>query len=125
MERLAKIGLVLATLEVSRWAFSKSVRMEIGRRDDWTCQEEECGLSFNDGYWVQASHYDHNKKNPSHNTTGNGRILCTLHHAIEHLEKGDEWSAKAILDQGVYTRQHVKETGQQTILTIDELRKLL
>ena len=70
-------------------AFSRGVRKEIGKRDDWTCQEDGCNKNFQDGYWVEASHYDHSRENPDYNKEHNGRILCRDHHAQDHFNMND------------------------------------
>ena len=133
-EILTTLGL-FATLELSKLAFTRSARREVGIRDHWTCNglfDQPCTFgkdnqpaSWDDGFWVNAAHIDHDKKSDFYNNPNNGRILCSTHHAMEHLMKGEEWEAESILSHGVYNVHYVKKTGRQTILELDQLRELL
>ncbi len=137
-EVLGYIGLGIAAFELSKTAFTISARKEIGRRDRWECQgreERECCMvestgkaaRFQDGYYVTAAHYpeDHHHSGKGyHDTeTAHGRILCTIDHALEEIGRDNEWGAKKLLEDGVYTRNHVKETGEQWIPTLEEIQE--
>jgi hypothetical protein len=67
-------------------AFSVAIRKAIGRRDNWKCQEPDCDRSFQKGYMVHATHYDHDKKKPDYDTVDAGRILCIEHHLQDHID---------------------------------------
>ena len=75
-------------------AFSIESRKEIGKRDNWTCQV--CGKKFQDGWLVDAAHYDHDKTKENYNNPKNGRILCLDDHLKEHEAKGDFLSVELI-----------------------------
>jgi hypothetical protein len=112
-------------------AFTRRIRREIGERDNnWECQglDDPCTLgkngnpaSYPDGYWVMAAHYDHDRESPDYDNPDNGRILCTIHHALEHLEMGQEHEAQMILNHGIYIWDEVRKTGKQIMLTVEDL----
>ena len=126
--------------ESSKYAFTRSARKEIGARDEWTCQGRngsgcvhESGFhgkaaSFQDGFWVQAAHYpeDHHHSGYGYHDkdTSNGRILCTLDHAIEEINRGNESGAQKLCEMGVFSWDHEKETGQQWNPTIEEVLEI-
>lgn len=78
-------------------AFSVLIRKQIGYRDHWECQwEDGCNLGkdgkparFQDGFMVQAAHYDHDASSPDYNNPDNGRILCLAHHYLDELARGN------------------------------------
>lgn len=111
MKEWAKIGLgalaTFALVEISQSAFSFGVRREIGIRDQWTCQS--CGKSFQDGYMVQAAHFDHDRSKKKYDDPKNGRILCTSCHIQDELKRGSKIGAMLL-------KKH------QTILTYDRIR---
>lgn len=94
-ERLIKIGIAAiattALIEISQFAFSRPVRQEIGKRDNWTCQN--CGKKFSDGWMVQAAHYDHDRNKKDYDRPESGRILCTQCHIDDELKRGSKQSA--------------------------------
>lgn len=99
-EQITKTLLVIGGLfllsEISKGAFSRGKRKEIGYRDNWTCQwEDGCTLGrdgqparFQDGFMVDAAHHDHNAKSEWYDEIVNGRILCLAHHYLDELAKG-------------------------------------
>ncbi len=64
-------------------AFSNGVANEIKDRDKHTCR---CGRSLHDGWYIDASHLDHDKKNPYYNHPDNGVTSCKIHHLERHLQ---------------------------------------
>lgn len=72
-------------------AFSKSTRIDIGQRDHWTCQNEDCDdgtgqpKSYKNGWMVHASHINHDKEDPMYDEADSGEILCIAHHLLYHL----------------------------------------
>lgn len=99
--------IALTTLAVSELAFSYGSRREIGERDNWTCQS--CGKSFQQGYMVQAAHYDHDKKKKEYDNPSNGRILCTSCHIDDELKRGNKFGAMLL-------------KKRQTIFTYDRIQ---
>lgn len=85
------MGLGILAIVASAGAFSRPVRQEIGERDNWTCQN--CGKRFQDGWMVQAAHYDHDKRKPTYDDPNTGRILCTLCHIQDELDHGNTHAA--------------------------------
>jgi len=65
-------------------AFSKHIRKLIGQRDKWHCQADECDKSYQKGYMVHVSHFNHNKSEPTYDTVEAGEILCVGHHLMYH-----------------------------------------
>jgi len=133
-ERQIAIGIAsgYALLKLSEFAFTHKSRREIGERDAWCCTGDHHGnpctlghdgnpASFQDGYWVQAAHLDHSRKNPNYDNPDNGVIRCAPHHALEHFERGEMWEAQAILNQGIYSWDHVNKTGEQILLKVEDL----
>ncbi len=139
-EALVGIGLLAASFSVSRLAFTRSTRKEIGERDEWACQGRngnECifqqskqseAAKFSKGFWVQAAHYPeehhHSGKGYHDKNPTNGRILCTIDHALEEIERGNEWGAKALLRQGVFSWDHQNQTGEQWYPTVEEVLEI-
>jgi hypothetical protein len=64
-------------------AFSNGIANQIKERDNHTCR---CGRSQFDGWHIDASHKDHNKKNPYYNSESNGQTECKIHHLETHLK---------------------------------------
>jgi hypothetical protein len=77
--------------------FSPEIRREIGRRDKWTCTS--CGNQFKDGWMVEASHFNHDKKSGDYDDPDNGTIECKQCHLKRHielmLELDNPWSIKS------------------------------
>ncbi len=97
----------LAILGISQAAFTYAVRREIGKRDNWTCQN--CGKSFQNGWMVQAAHYDHDPRKKKYNDPKNGRILCTECHIQDELDNGNKHTAALVRrTQTVYTYDRIK-----------------
>lgn len=95
MTDLLWIPLSLVLLWVLFGEFPIDIRKAIGRRDRWTCQEPDCGKSFQDGWMVQAAHYDDSdKEDPGYDDIDNGRILCIDHHRDDHRRKSEFWRKK-------------------------------
>lgn len=67
-------------------AFSLNIRKLIGKRDRWHCQDDGCNASFQSGKMVHASHYSHDKSDPTYDTVEAGRIQCVKHHLIYHQD---------------------------------------
>ena len=67
-------------------AFSKAIRKLIGKRDKWECQEETCDAAFYKGQMVHASHFNHDRSDPTYDTLEAGEILCVTHHLIYHQD---------------------------------------
>lgn len=130
----------VATLEISRYGLTREARKEAGARDHWTCQgvgEEPCYQAslngghparFQDGYWVQLAHYPE-----KHHLTGKGyhdpdpenaRVLCTLCHACEEVDRGNERGARLVLSDGLFSKKHERQTGEQIHITLDEALEL-
>jgi len=70
---------------ISQAAFSRKIRKQIGKRDNWHCQDEGCDKSFQEGTMVHASHYNH-KRGRNYDNPENGRIQCVEHHQMYHEE---------------------------------------
>lgn len=87
---------VLSTLPVIGLAFSEKIRKLIGKRDQWSCQEDGCDKDFRSGDMVHAAHYPehHSKSDPLYDTEDAGRILCLQHHLEEHQNGTDLGTAK-------------------------------
>ncbi len=132
--------LVYSAAELGRSALTVRARKEAGARDSWKCQGvdgEECyqaslnggdPASFKDGYWVTLAHYKE-----THHLSGKGyhdqnpenaRCLCTLCHATEEIDRGNMGGAAKMLNMGTYSRDHIRQTGEQEILTIKEALEL-
>ena len=73
---------------VSQLAFSRKVRKEIGQKNNWTCQADDCDKSFATGWMVHASHdpEHHHKSDPKYDHPSSGDIRCIEHHLEQHLE---------------------------------------
>lgn len=97
--------------------FSKHIRMLIGKRDDWTCQEDGCDKSFRDGWMVQAAHNPehHSKDDPLYDTVDAGEILCIAHHLLQHLggtslgKVKDAWAARQLSQTDEHTYSWYKK----------------
>ena len=128
-------GGLLAIWEISGLAFHFKTRKEIGMRDNWTCQGlhgRGCVMEhinggkparYQDGYMVTAAHWPE-----AHGAFDDdpeaGRILCTLDHAIEEVERGNRSGAGKLLKMGVYSWDHQKKTGEQWRPSLDEVRQI-
>jgi CDGSH-type Zn-finger protein len=64
-------------------AFSGHSATVIKERDNYTCR---CGRSQHKGYYVDASHQNHDKKDPYYNNPDNGITECVVHHLAHHLQ---------------------------------------
>ena len=114
-------------------AFSTGVRKEIGKRDHWQCQADICfwervtgkPARFQDGFMVEAAHYPHKHNGHVDEDSTNGRILCTVDHAIEELHRGNEGGARLLLSRGIYTWDYAKKHHKQVYYSVDKLKKLL
>ena len=88
---------VATALPMLAMAFTYGIRKLIGYRDNWTCQwEEGCDIGrdgqparFQDGFMVDAAHYDHDHQSEAYDDPDNGRILCLYHHALDEIAKGN------------------------------------
>lgn len=84
----------LVAFELSKYAFSKSTKKEIGERDGWVCQgidkKTPCvwetiqgkPASYKEGFWMQASHDNHGKHTGYYDEARNGKLRCTCCHYI-------------------------------------------
>lgn len=143
-ELLFNIGATLALAYLTESAFSRNVRKEVGYRDHWTCQADGDGImgrcltaelegldhpvSYMEGYWITAAHYNSGvqyKSHPQHDNPTSGRCLCDLDHAAEELARGNENGARLMLGMGVYNQKEAEKRGGQLVLTIDELKDLI
>jgi hypothetical protein len=136
---LSPLFTLIAIAALSTAAFPSHIRKEIGRRDHWTCQGRhgrECVISFlnhdkpasfKDGFMVTAAHNDHDHKNKSkYYSPTNGRVLCVFDHALDELERGNEWGALKQLEMGVYTWSYLEENNKdQWYPTMMHLQQLL
>jgi hypothetical protein len=68
--------------EHMEFAFHSRTAKHIKERDNWTCL---CGKGRKDGLRVQASHKDHDRRNPYYNHPDNGTTLCVECHIREHI----------------------------------------
>ena len=102
-DELERIGLLTDPLasyreppNIDMLAFRKDVRMEIGKRDDWTCS---CGKSYQDGWMVEASHINH-ARDKNYNNPKNGLIECRECHLERHImmykSNPNQWSENAV-----------------------------
>lgn len=77
-----------ATTAFAGWlafnAFSKSTRRKILKRDNYTCVET--GKRWDDGYYVMASHVDHDKTNPDYDEPYMGVTHSVEAHLNFHLD---------------------------------------
>ena len=114
------------------FAFHSRVAKEIKERDDWTCL---CGEGQKQGLKVQASHKDHDRRNPYYNHLDNGTTLCVECHLREHiylLETADEywadwaWHSVRLLAQSVWNDSfHTKGYRHLNGCTIESDREKL
>ena len=93
---LSITGCAALLLYLSTFAFSFSVRKEIGNRVGWEC--EHCGKSFWDGWLMDASHIDH-ERNGNYDNPENGECLCLWCHYDYHIDMGDEYGAFLIMQR--------------------------
>lgn len=77
--------------EAPDFAFSRSSRREIWKRDQGLCQE--CGRSHSDGWRMDCAHYDHSRSNPDYDEPYNGRLLCL----DCHMDTSDDQLHKALI----------------------------
>ena len=125
----------MAMMDLVPLQFTKSARYEIGRRDNWTCQNS--GETFASGTMLHAAHYPaehirgHNDTNPAH-----GRMLSVREHLLEHVqmyldepsvyhEKSLELIAGLAYSNGYHTyafyREHPGELERDRIQVIQDL----
>ena len=96
-------------------AFSRAIRKEIGQRDHWQClgidKDEPCvweaiqgkPASYQDGFWVMASHWNHAKTN-YYDEPENGRTQCLCCHYLYERKIGSYGQAEALARKyDVYT----------------------
>lgn len=130
----------LLALGTLAFAFTEQARKEIGKRDHWTCQGhvvgEECfwekvtgkPAKFQDGYMVTAAHYpdvhEQTGKGYCDDNIENGRMLCTMDHAVEEIERGNEKGARLVAQMGVYTWERAAKEHKQIYPQIEKLRIL-
>ena len=99
--RLVQAGLLVATGFIATTAFTKKSRKAMIQRDGG-CTEEGDHVGY-----LEASHDHHSRANVDgvpYNDIRRGKILCSLHHLIQHLgligrareaglsEKGNDWA---------------------------------
>lgn len=114
-------------------AFSTAARKEIGRRDKWECQADYCfwervngkPARFQDGYMVEAAHYPYKHNGHVDEDPTNGRILCTVDHAIEEIKRGNDKGAQLLLSHGIYTYDYCKKGHKQVYYNLVKLKKLI
>lgn len=118
MQSAAALGLLWIA---SNLPFSKYTKKEIGRRDDWTCQADDCDRSFRDGWMVDAAHNPdkHHKSHPEYDHPESGDIRCVDHHQQQH-EQGtslrphqDRWAADQLSKRDRRTRWWRREVGNE------------
>jgi len=144
LESLLFLSSSVATIALIESAFTRNVRKEVGARDHWKCQADgeatpgrcltaemegiDHPVSYQEGYWITAAHYNSGvqyKSHPEHNNPESGRCLCDLCHAAEELIRGNENGARLMLNMGIYTQKDAPKHGGQRILTIEELKDLV
>lgn len=83
-KELTSLGVPLATVGLlfiaSLGAFSRKVKYEIHKRDNFICIR--CGAS----HPLEAGHVNHDKRNPKYNTVDNGDTFCPECHLKDHIE---------------------------------------
>ena len=91
-------------------AFSRAIRKEIGEKYNWTCVGDGQGnpciwesiqgkpASYQDGFWVQASHKNH-KRGQDYNDPEGGMIQCTVDHYMYERSIGKYSHADLIADR--------------------------
>lgn len=75
------IHILILTAPALAMAFSRKVRKIIYNRDNGKCVI--CDASDH----VEAAHIDHTR-NAKYNEPRNGRLLCRLHHYLDHYYRG-------------------------------------
>lgn len=80
--RILALTEIFGVFLLSQFAFSLKTRKEIGKRDHWTCQD--CGVQFQDGFMVHASHYNHDRSREDYDHADSGRIQCVDCHETYH-----------------------------------------
>lgn len=113
-ETLATVVGVVATVELSKTAFSFSSRQKMFARDKGACVV--CGKRFEDGWLLDCAHDDHDHSKDYYDDICNGRVLCLDHHLQQHLRMGDKNSAYLIQRRindthGGRTRKWLEEHG--------------
>lgn len=104
-------------------AFSRKIRMKIGKRDKWT--DQETNQRFVDGWMVHASHYNHDKSQPDYNTTQQGRIQSVESHLRYHesyvgradqiglTERENDWAIMQLRNTDHRTKKWRKQNGNR------------
>lgn len=69
------------------FAFSRSSRRAIWRRDEGQCQQCAGGCANRS---LECAHYSH-ERDDYYNDPDNGRLLCRPQHFIEHYEQHDPY----------------------------------
>lgn len=90
-ERLIQAGSLVALGLLTQAAFSKASRMKILRRDNFTCVET--GKRWDDGFYVMASHLDHDKTNPDYDEPHMGvthSVEAHLNYHLDHVGQAEE-----------------------------------
>lgn len=83
-ETFKYISIIGGLFLIANLAFSQKTRKEIGSRDRWHCQT--CGVDWNGGFMLHASHYNHNQSEPEYDSPSNGRMQCVDCHQQYHEE---------------------------------------
>jgi|GEM_PF-1807399 len=79
---LGEIALpIVLALWLSTGSFSRSIALEIKKRDKWKCTE--CGGK--NSKRLEAAHRNHFKKSRIYDKTDNGMTLCVKCHYLQHL----------------------------------------
>lgn len=108
---------ILRLLSLLFSGFSYSTRRKIGSRDKWTCTVPDCNKSFKNGWFVQAAHFDHNRKNGDYDDPDNGRILCVEHHLEEHMwrfREAKRQGDKKQMNREAYAIRKLREVDHRT-----------
>lgn len=105
---------------ISQFAFPREIAVQIKEDNQWKCS---CGRGMNradGGYLVDASHLDHDKRNPYYAHPSNGLCECLLCHTQRHidlLKEADDdsydWAfysvqsiARRIWDRGLHSKSY-------------------
>lgn len=127
---MSHISSPLERIPTFLYAFDRSGRTEILKRDHYECIE--CGRAAVDGYALEAAHYDHNKDKTWYADIDNGRSLCRKCHWNEHFEIMDneptDWSiasfrlkSEQIWHKGYHERWFYEENPKRLIIDRWEL----
>lgn len=105
LQTAIQLGALAVAGATSLLAFTRTARKEIIERDNFTCQHPNCTRAYQDGWHIQAAHYPelHGKGNDDPEY---GRTLCTGHHIVEELMRGNEFGAKRL-----YMSQTIRHYG--------------